>query len=1044
MTKEQKVNVFKALVGVLLLSSTHHALSQASPEEVSGANTDEDTQLEEILVIGVRGSQAKSIDIKRNASEIVDSIVAEDIGKLPDTTITDSLQRIAGVQITREANEGTSLNIRGMPQVLTTLNGEQFLSPWTITNVGANYGDIPAGMISGADVFKSTSANKVAGGISGIVDLKTFSPLAFDNGFTSKFRGELAQGSRSKKEIQADGSTDSRNPDHNLSAILAYNMDGDYGVTVGLFTSESNAANYTLRGEQRLAFLDQIGGSPGDPNDINGDGDLTDWYMVPQEYGVSSNFMERSREGASVSFEGVLNDEFTVQADIFYTGMEQFDRGVKAAFEGRQSVTAYEVNGAPSQTPEEVYDVLREGTITSTVDSITYPYEGSTRTRDINTVQVAKIEVPAFQSISSNHINRTAAINTNWQVDYTNNENFEATARFVYAKAEKQFRKAQLTQGAPGWLWVDIDGINGKDPIDPIDVTVDYRGDYPSFSFDKDLSDANLLEMYQGFGDGENTSATLSVVRLDGEYLLEDINFFDSVEFGIRRGSRDAEHSFFYYVMPTDRYSTWNDPRVPEDDRYQLRTGNAIWEKYPEWRRFDYLAEDANLRAAGLTDNGFSRDDTIVFSDFGPINGFENGISSVSPSAWDDPLAFLNRLYPGTKTAEEPGRSYRVKEATTSVYGQLDFAHHIGDVPFSGNFGVRVVRTDRDVTRGVVPEVLDRFNSIGYEDWQKIAFISSKEHQELSFTDILPSFNINFYPTEDTVLRFGAAQTTSRNDLKNVGENLNLWYQRCPKTDQNGDPVQVLDTNGNLVQETVSCVGGGSDQGNPTVKPWMANVFNSSAEWYFAENSILGMGLFLIQIKDSVESYQEQRNFTDGDGFNRGNMANIYVTSNAEASDLWGLELGYKQPFSFLPGDYLSATGIEFNYTYSQSEAAETDLNGEHFPLASNSEHQANFILWYDKSGLNVRLAYNWRSDEYISRVALNTNETVVSLGNWQEPAGYIDLNINYWVNDNLSFFANGTNLTEQDRKRYAQYESQLNELWVQERRIAIGVNLSF
>ncbi len=114
--------------------------------------------IEEVVVLGVRGAQAKAIDLKRNSSNVMDSIVAEDIGKLPDVTITDSLQRITGVQIKREANQGTSLNVRGMPQVLTTLNGEQFLSPWSITGVGANYGDIPAGMIRGVDVYKSTSA----------------------------------------------------------------------------------------------------------------------------------------------------------------------------------------------------------------------------------------------------------------------------------------------------------------------------------------------------------------------------------------------------------------------------------------------------------------------------------------------------------------------------------------------------------------------------------------------------------------------------------------------------------------------------------------------------------------------------------------------------------------------------------------------------------------------------------------------------------------------------------------------------------------------
>src|SRR5690606_14780061 len=101
-------------------------------EQESMATDGELANIEEIVVRGVRASQAQAIDIKRNSRTVVDSIVAEDIGKLPDVTITDSLQRVTGVQITRTAGEGSSLNIRGMPQVLTTLNGEQFLSPWAI------------------------------------------------------------------------------------------------------------------------------------------------------------------------------------------------------------------------------------------------------------------------------------------------------------------------------------------------------------------------------------------------------------------------------------------------------------------------------------------------------------------------------------------------------------------------------------------------------------------------------------------------------------------------------------------------------------------------------------------------------------------------------------------------------------------------------------------------------------------------------------------------------------------------------------------------
>src|SRR3954465_6077693 len=80
-------------------------------------------QPDEVVVTGIRAAQQRAVSIKRNAASVVDAISAEDIGKLPDVTIADSLQRIPGVQILRSAGEGSTINIRGLPQVTTLLNG---------------------------------------------------------------------------------------------------------------------------------------------------------------------------------------------------------------------------------------------------------------------------------------------------------------------------------------------------------------------------------------------------------------------------------------------------------------------------------------------------------------------------------------------------------------------------------------------------------------------------------------------------------------------------------------------------------------------------------------------------------------------------------------------------------------------------------------------------------------------------------------------------------------------------------------------------------
>src|SRR5690606_13218306 len=152
---------------------------------------------------------------------------------------------------------------------------------------------------------------------------------------------------------------------------------------------------------------------------------------------------------------------------------------------------------------------------------------------NIHSVQVADIWAADFQTTSQSEIEKTAALNTNFQVNYTNNENLEASVRVLHAEAEKQSRTATFQQGTPAWLWVDEDGVSGKDPVAGYRVTVDYRSDYPTFTYADDLSSAELLKQYQGFAEGTNTEAELNVIRGDFKFTV-DGNFLESVEGGLR------------------------------------------------------------------------------------------------------------------------------------------------------------------------------------------------------------------------------------------------------------------------------------------------------------------------------------------------------------------------------------------------------------------------------------------------------------------------------------------------------------------------------
>jgi TonB-dependent receptor len=139
---------------------------------------------DEIIVTGFKGSLQSAQAIKRKADVIVDSVSAEDIGALPDRSVTETLQRIPGVSIDRFAAgadpdhfsvEGSGVTIRGLSYVRSEINGRE---AFTVNNGrGLSFADVPSELLFGVDVFKSPSSDRIEGGISGVVNLRTRRPF---------------------------------------------------------------------------------------------------------------------------------------------------------------------------------------------------------------------------------------------------------------------------------------------------------------------------------------------------------------------------------------------------------------------------------------------------------------------------------------------------------------------------------------------------------------------------------------------------------------------------------------------------------------------------------------------------------------------------------------------------------------------------------------------------------------------------------------------------------------------------------------------------
>lgn len=244
----------KSALGIALLVPPGFALAAAAAD-----NGD----LQEIVVTGIRQSVQVSLDAKRSAVELVDVISAEDIGKLPDKNIADSLARVPGITTSSAgANEGgfdenDRVSMRGTNPSLTQtlINGHAVSAgDWFVLNetgtVGrsVSYTLLPSEIVSQVRVEKSSSASLVEGGVAGSIDIITRKPLDFAKPFT-------IQASAGAVYATLPSKTDGQ-----FSALGAWKNDAsNFGVMVQLF---SETRHLRRDGSEILGYETIAKGSP--------------------------------------------------------------------------------------------------------------------------------------------------------------------------------------------------------------------------------------------------------------------------------------------------------------------------------------------------------------------------------------------------------------------------------------------------------------------------------------------------------------------------------------------------------------------------------------------------------------------------------------------------------------------------------------------------------------------------------------------------------------------------------------------------------------
>jgi TonB-dependent receptor len=251
-----------------------------------------------VVVTGLRGSLINAEEIKLNSPEFVDSIVAEDIGKFPDLTVAAALQRVPGIQVGRSMGEVSSVVIRGLPNLETTVNGYEV---FTGVSRGLALQDIPAEMVSGLDVFKSIGPDKIEGGVAGLIDVRLRRPFDF-TGLTFAATGRGIYATQAKKDS------------YNISGLVSDRWKtslGEFGALVDVSYARSQ-------------FMDQIVdnyvhfGANGEQFDLATDSSGIRGYYA-DNFGIQLNPGDRKRTGVSLMLQWKPNSNTEFYWDNLYT-----------------------------------------------------------------------------------------------------------------------------------------------------------------------------------------------------------------------------------------------------------------------------------------------------------------------------------------------------------------------------------------------------------------------------------------------------------------------------------------------------------------------------------------------------------------------------------------------------------------------------------------------------------------------------------------------------------------------------------------------------
>ncbi len=1030
----------------------------------------QDTQLEEVVVTGIRGSLTQALDIKRNTPGVMDAISAEDIGKFPDTNLAESLQRITGVSVNRVEGEGSEVTIRGFSGDfnLVTLNGRQM--PSADNNVaffGVNsyqdkgdsrsfdFSNIASEGVSGLQVYKTGRASAPSGGLGGSINIQTIRPLEAGNQF-----------SLGTKAVD-DAGGDSITPE--FSGLASWVNDaGTFGVTGFASHQERDYSNRSAiqGGVVWTNPFTTDGGPYGNAVIVNPpSGQLVGF---PNSSQLSYTEGERERTNASVTLQFAPSDDLTVTVDGLFARNDQVQQSVSdlpffirqfdfVQFDGNPVVSWPEfisephVAGAGSDPTQAGKELPFRNTSFSIRDELTS--FGINVDYQLNDSWTLNVDAATSEATAGGNGN-DGAISESFSLGGQ-----AVAAQFVDFRTEIPNSIQAIADGSPptstmvdGTL-VNFPGGNANGIFEKSDL-----GSQWAFTeFREQKSTLDQFNLKAGFDNGGSVTANFGLGYYDNEIVQKNLDYRDEL------GGWNTNYvGDIVTLMGEDAIETVNIRSKFNDHDGLLLSEQELVNQFTA--AGGTIADGANLRLVG--EEAYFIDPVAFMDAF-------DGFTSAGGSVFDRDNPSLGATDDNTIT-----------EDVLSVYAEVVLDGEVATLPMQVVAGLRY--EDTGVESASVQSIPQYKEWASDNDFNTI-FGSSESlvTQEYDYDNILPNLDLSVDVNDNLKLRSSLSTTIARPPLGAMFVATNA-----------GSP------------NTATALGGtaSGSRGNAELDPLESNNFDLSAEYYYGEGSAFTIAYFNKEISNFLGTEQVTTNLfglrdvsTGAPGTRSGqaiaelqargyavtetnlftmtaildnpadfpNGADDYIDpsepggaglsstvastytivpnesdplmqhivqqpTNAEKANINGWEVNLVHFFE----GRLQGFGFQANATFVSGDVGfdnSADPDGaDQFALTGLSDSW-NLIAFYENDTWSARVLFNSR-DEFLASTNVGNR-----VPRYVDPYQQLDFNVGYSFNDNLTFTLEGINMLEEAIVYRGRTDANVQSYIEGDRRIMLG-----